>query len=71
MVFRRWVFQAYCREYPTRSLEMGIPAVGYSRLWVFGTRTYKCCNILISNSGADCPNCVLFDKSTKIGTKVV
>ena len=29
-VFRCWVFEAYCREYPTRNLELGIPAVGYS-----------------------------------------
>ena len=34
-VFRRWVFEAYYREYPTRNLELGIPDVGYSRRWVF------------------------------------
>ena len=33
-VFRRWVFEAYCREYPTRNLELGIPAVAHSRRWV-------------------------------------
>ena len=32
---RRWVFEAYCREYPTRNLELGIPDVGHSRRWVF------------------------------------
>ena len=34
-VFRRWVFEAYCREYPSRNLELGIPDVGHSRSWVF------------------------------------
>ena len=29
-VLRRWVSEAYCREYPTRNLELGIPAAGYS-----------------------------------------
>ena len=29
-VLRRWVFEAYYREYPTRNLELGIPAAGYS-----------------------------------------
>ena len=34
-VLRRWVLEAYCREYPTRNLELGIPEVGHSRRWVF------------------------------------
>ena len=38
-VLRRWVFEAYYRQYPTRNLELGIPAAGYSRCWVFHTRT--------------------------------
>ena len=38
-VVRRWVFEAWYREYPTRNLELGIPAAGYSRCWVFRTRT--------------------------------
>ena len=39
LILRRWVFEAYCREYPTRNLELGIPAAGYSRCWVFRMRT--------------------------------
>ena len=34
-VLCRWVLEAYYREYPTRTLELGIPDVGYSRRWVF------------------------------------
>ena len=34
-VLRFWVFKAYCREYPTRNLELGIPDVGHSRHWIF------------------------------------
>ena len=48
-VFRGWVFEAYYREYPTRNLELGIPAAGYSRCWVFRTRTVLYSFLALSN----------------------
>ena len=38
-LYNNEIYNEYYREYPTKNLELGIPAAGYSRCWVFRTRT--------------------------------
>ena len=52
MTFHCWVFEAYCREYPTRNLELGIPDVGYSRCGAFRTRTTVIVSTCVNNTCA-------------------